>query len=115
MSMAAIFAVTTDTFVVFTSNVFALLGMRALYFLLAGAAERFRYLHVGLGIILGFVGVKLVMSDVWHPPTWPTLVVIAVVLGVTFGVSLRRTRPAENSGAPPALEEAPVAREKAAV
>ena len=114
-SIPAIFAVTTDTFVVFTSNVFALLGMRALYFLLAGAAERFRYLHVGLGIILGFVGVKLVMSDVWHPPTWSTLVVIAVVLGVTFGVSLRRTRPVENSGAPPALEEAPVAREKAAV
>jgi len=93
-SIPAIFAVTTDTFVVFTSNVFALLGMRALYFLLAGAAERFRYLHIGLGLILGFVGAKLVLSEIWHPPTWSTLAVIAVVLGVTVAVSLRRTRPA---------------------
>jgi tellurite resistance protein TerC len=114
-SIPAIFAVTTDTFVVFTSNVFALLGMRALYFLLAGAAERFRYLHVGLGIILGFVGFKLVLSDVWHPPTWSTLAVIAVVLGVTFAVSLRQTRPAaiDASAAQPA--EGPLAREKAPV
>lgn len=115
-SIPAIFAVTTNTFVVFTSNVFALLGMRALYFLLAGAAERFRYLHIGLGIILGFVGIKLVLSDVWHPPTWSTLAVIAVVLGVTFGVSWRRTRPiAADPSAPESAQEAPVAREKAAV
>jgi tellurite resistance protein TerC len=114
-SIPAIFAVTTDTFVVFTSNVFALLGMRALYFLLAGAAERFRYLHVGLGIILAFVGTKLVLSDVWHPPTWSSLAVIAVVLGITFAVSLRRTRPGVPlPTAPPPLTET-VEREKSPV
>jgi tellurite resistance protein TerC len=114
-SIPAIFAVTTDTFVVFTSNVFALLGMRALYFLLAGAAERFRYLHVGLGLILGFVGIKLVLSNVWHPPTWSTLVVIAVVLGVTIGVSLRRTKRAAANQPFRPVDEVPVARSGAPV
>jgi len=117
-SIPAIFAVTTDTFVVFTSNVFALLGMRALYFLLAGAAERFRYLHVGLGIILAFVGTKLVLSDVWHPPTWSTLAVIAAVLGATFAVSVRHNRADKHTAAtatPPAPAEVEVAREAARV
>ena len=80
-SIPAIFAVTRDTFIVFTSNIFALLGMRALYFLLAGAAQRFVYLQTGLGIILAGVGVKLLLTDVYHIPTWASLLFILAVLG----------------------------------
>ena len=109
-SIPAIFAVTTDTFVVFTSNVFALLGMRALYFLLAGAAERFRYLHVGLGVILAFVGVKLLVSDLWHPPTWTSLAVIAAVLGGTLAASLRADRADRAGRAEMAAGRAPAGR-----
>ena len=91
-SIPAIFAVTRDTFIVFTSNIFALLGMRALYFLLAGAAQRFIYLQTGLGIILAGVGAKLLLTDVYHVPTWASLVFILMVLAGTFGLSWRATR-----------------------
>ena len=91
-SIPAIFAVTRDTFIVFTSNIFALLGMRALYFLLAGAAQRFRYLQTGLGIILAGVGMKLLLTDVYKIPTWVSLAFIAVVLAGTFGLSWRPAR-----------------------
>jgi tellurite resistance protein TerC len=67
-SIPAILAVTTDPFVVYTSNVFALLGMRALYSLLAGAAGRLRYLRPGLAVILAAVAVKLLLADVWEFP-----------------------------------------------
>ena len=70
-SIPAILAVTTDPFVVYTSNVFALLGMRALYFLLAGAAPRLRYLRPGLAVILAAVAVKLLLADVWELPPGP--------------------------------------------
>jgi tellurite resistance protein TerC len=92
-SIPAVFAVTRDTFVVFTSNVFALLGMRALYFLLAGAAARLRYLQAGLGVILAGVGTKMLLSDVYEIPTWASLSFIAVVLLVTVSASYgcRRT------------------------
>lgn len=79
-SIPAIFAVTRDTFVIFTSNVFALLGMRALYFLLAGATARLRYLQAGLGVILAGVGTKMLLSDVYVIPMWASLSFIAVVL-----------------------------------
>jgi tellurite resistance protein TerC len=91
-SIPAIFAVTRDTFIVFTSNIFALLGMRALYFLLAGAAQRFIYLQTGLAIILAGVGVKLLLTDVYHIPTWASLLFILTVLAGTFGLSWRATR-----------------------
>ncbi len=91
-SIPAIFAVTRDTFVIFTSNVFALLGMRALYFLLAGAAARLRYLQAGLGVILAGVGAKMLFSDVYDVPTWASLSFIAVVLMVTVGASWRADR-----------------------
>lgn len=100
-SIPAIFAVTRDTFVIFTSNVFALLGMRALYFLLAGAAARLRYLQAGLGVILAGVGIKMLLSDVFEIPAWASLGFIAVVLLATVGASWhadRRPRPA-GSGA----------------
>ena len=95
-SIPAIFAVTRDTFVIFTSNVFALLGMRALYFLLAGAAARLRYLQAGLGIILAGVGTKMLLSDLYEIPTWASLTFVAVVLLATIAASWRsdRRRPA---------------------
>ena len=95
-SIPAIFAVTTDTFVVFTSNVFALLGLRALYFLLAGAVGRLRYLRPGLSIILAAAAVKLLLSDVYTIPVWVSPAFIIAVLAVVAVISLwdARTRPA---------------------
>jgi tellurite resistance protein TerC len=88
-SIPAILAVTRSEFIVFTSNAFAILGLRALYFLLAGAAGKLRYLNVGLGVILGYVGIKMLMSDVYHLPTILSLGVIAVILTITIVASLR--------------------------
>ncbi|HET9082506.1 MAG TPA: TerC family protein [Trebonia sp.] len=92
-SIPAVLAVTTDPFVVYTSNVFALLGMRALYFLLAGAAARLRYLRLGLAVILGSVAVKLLLADVWEFPAWWAPAFIAVVLAAVAVASLRGNRP----------------------
>ncbi len=89
-SIPAIFAVTTDTFLVFTSNAFAILGLRALYFLLAGMIGRFAYLKVGLAFVLAFVGAKMLVSDLYHVPIWLSLVVIATAIAVSVVVSLRR-------------------------
>jgi TerC family integral membrane protein len=91
-SIPAILAVTTDPFVVYTSNVFALLGMRALYFLLAGAAGRLRYLRPGLAVILGGVAVKLLLADVWEFPAWSAPAFITVVLAVAAAASVRDNR-----------------------
>ncbi|MDQ3742448.1 MAG: TerC/Alx family metal homeostasis membrane protein [Actinomycetota bacterium] len=79
-SIPAIFAVTRDTFIVFAANAFSLLGMVSLYFLLDGLLDRFRYLNVGLAAILAYVAAKLLLVDVWHPPIWLSLVVIAGAL-----------------------------------
>ena len=97
-SIPAILAVTTDPFVVYTSNVFALLGMRALYFLLAGAAGRLRYLRPGLAVILAAVAVKLLLADVWEFPAWSAPAFITVVLAVAAAASLRDTRRARRDG-----------------
>jgi len=97
-SVPAILAVSRDPFIVFASNAFAILGLRALYFLLAGLAGRFRYLNVGLGVILGFVGLKMLATDLFHVPTWLSLLVIAGALAGSIGASLRagdRREPAE--------------------
>ena len=88
-SIPAILAVSREQFIVFASNAFAILGLRALYFCLAGMAGRFRYLNLGLGVILGFVGVKMLVADVYHFPTWASLAVIVVVLAVAVVASLR--------------------------
>lgn len=81
-SIPAIFAVTTDPFIVFTSNIFAIMGLRALYFLLADMAERFHFLKYGLALVLMFVGVKMLLADWLHLPTMVSLLVIgAIVLG----------------------------------
>ena len=88
-SIPAILAVSHEQFIVFSSNAFAILGLRALYFLLAGMAGRFRYLNVGLGVILAFVGIKMLIVEWYHFPTWASLVVISVVLTVAVVASLR--------------------------
>jgi tellurite resistance protein TerC len=91
-SVPAIFGVTLDPFIVFTSNVFAIMGLRALYFLLAGVVELFRYLHYGLGAILVFIGVKMLVKDLWHPPHWFSLAVIALFLSIAIVASLLAAR-----------------------
>ena len=88
-SVPAILAVSREPFVVFSSNAFAILGLRALYFLLAGMAGKFRYLNIGLGVILAFVGVKMMITEFYHPPTWLSLGVIATALAVAIVASLR--------------------------
>jgi len=89
-SVPAIFAVSRDPFVVFAANAFSLLGMTSLFFLLRGMLDRFHLLPYGLAAILAFVGVKMLLSDVWHMPTWLSLAVIAGCLAAAVGASLRR-------------------------
>jgi predicted tellurium resistance membrane protein TerC len=93
-SVPAILAITTDTFVVFSANAFALLGLRALFFLIAGAVARFAYLNLGLGVLLIGIAGKLVYGEVTGEkvPTVITLAAVVGVLAVTIGASLRRER-----------------------
>jgi tellurite resistance protein TerC len=88
-SIPAIFAVTQEPFIVFAANAFAMLGLRALYFLLVGMLDRFVYLSHGLALILAFIGAKMLLIDVWHPPIWLSLGVIVGVLAATALLSLR--------------------------
>ena len=89
-SIPAIFAITADPFIVYTSNIFAILGLRALFFLLAGVIERFVYLNVGLGLVLAFVGVKMLIVDVYKVPIVASLAVVAALIGGSIAVSLVR-------------------------
>jgi tellurite resistance protein TerC len=91
-SIPAIFAITTDPFIVFSSNAFAILGLRSLYFLLAGMIARFAYLKLGLAALLVFAGLKILVSDVWKMPVAVSLGVIVGILALSVGVSLWRTR-----------------------
>ena len=95
-SVPAILAVSRDTFVVFSSNAMAILGLRALYFLLAGARDRLIYLNKGLGVILGYVGVKMIASRWFHIDAFLSLAIITVILTVTIWASLRATARKEN-------------------
>jgi tellurite resistance protein TerC len=90
-SIPAIFAITRNTFLVFTSNAFAILGLRALYFLLAGFLGRLTYLNVGLAAVLVFVGIKMLLTDVYHIPVWASLLAIASMIGVAVAFSLKRS------------------------
>jgi tellurite resistance protein TerC len=90
-SIPAIFAVTRETFIVFSSNAFAIMGLRALYFVLQDLVKRFEYLQTGLAIVLGFVGVKMLLTDVYEIPIWISLLVIIATLGISVLVSLRKT------------------------
>ncbi len=91
-SIPAVLAVSREQFIVFSSNAFAILGLRSLYFCLAGMKDRFRYLDTGLAAILAFVGAKMLLAEVWHVPTWASLLVIVSVLTVSIVLSLRADR-----------------------
>jgi tellurite resistance protein TerC len=97
-SIPAIFAVSQEPFIVFAANAFAMLGLRALYFVLVGMMDRFVYLSHGLAVILAFIGVKMLLIDLWHPPIWLSLVVIAGVLLATMALSLRAAPKARSHG-----------------
>lgn len=90
-SIPAIFAVTRDPFIVYTSNIFAVLGLRSIFFLIAGSLERFCYLKYGLSAVLGFVGVKMIASDIYHIPTEISLVVVITLIGLSVLASLAKT------------------------
>ncbi|MFW1754586.1 TerC/Alx family metal homeostasis membrane protein [Acinetobacter wanghuae] len=91
-SIPAIFAVTTDPFIVLTANLMAILGLRAMFFLLSGAASKMHYLPYGLGIILLFIGFKMLMLDVFHMPIWISLSFIVLVLAITAFLSIRHSK-----------------------
>jgi tellurite resistance protein TerC len=95
-SIPAIFAITTDTFIVYTSNVFAILGLRSMYFLLAGVVEKFHYLKMGLAIVLTFIGSKMLIFAVGvHIPIWMSLIFVAVILSSSVVASLVWPKEAE--------------------
>lgn len=100
-SIPAIFAVTRETFLVYAANAFSLLGLASLYFVLAGMIDRFRYLNIGLGVVLVFVGAKMALADVYEIPVYASLAVIVATLAAAVGASLVRPAPADR----PALSE----------
>ena len=91
-SIPAILAVSRDTFIVFSSNAFAILGLRALYFLLADLRDKFDYLQPGLAVILAFVGVKMILAEWYHIPTFLSLGVIATILTIAIVASIKLQR-----------------------
>jgi tellurite resistance protein TerC len=91
-SIPAIFAITTDSFIVYTSNVFAILGLRSLYFLLGGVMGKFEYLKAGLAAILVFVGGKMTLVDVYKISSGVSLAVVASILVIAIAASLWRSR-----------------------
>lgn len=104
-SIPAIFGVTTDTYIVFAANAFALLGMRALYALLEGAADRFEYLKTGLAFILIFIGAKMLLEDLIHIPVAVSLLVIVAALATSILLSLKVPPKDPPSGEVPAADE----------
>ena len=99
-SIPAIFAITSDPFIVYTSNVFALLGLRSLYFLLAGVMAKFEYLKLGLAAVLVFVGIKMAIVDLYKMPAGVSLAVVASILAAAIAASMvrARSRAAASSG-----------------
>jgi len=91
-SIPAIFAITRDPFIVYTSNICAILGLRSLYFLLAGLIDRFIYLRTGLALVLGFVGIKMILADYLPLPRALSLGIIALILAVTIAASMLKTK-----------------------
>jgi tellurite resistance protein TerC len=90
-SIPAIFAITTDPFIVYTSNIFAILGLRALYFVLAGVMARFHYLNTGLALVLTFVGGKMILTDVYRVPIGLSLAIVAALLAISIIASVFST------------------------
>ena len=87
-SIPAILAITTDPFIVFTSNIFAILGLRSLYYALAGIMKMFKYLNYGLSAILAFIGIKMLLADVYKIPIEIVLITIASILLLSVVMSL---------------------------
>ncbi|MFN3429751.1 MAG: TerC family protein, partial [Candidatus Sericytochromatia bacterium] len=87
-SIPAIFGVTEDPFIIYTSNIFAILGLRSLYFALAGVIHRFHYFRYGLAAVLAFVGVKMLISEFYKFPAWAALAVVVGCIGVAVAASL---------------------------
>ena len=95
-SIPAVFAITPDPFIVYTSNIFAMLGLRALYFAVAGFLQMFHFLHYGFASIVLILGVKMLLSDVYKIPVEASLVLIVNILSVCIIVSLLRPRRADS-------------------
>ncbi len=91
-SIPAIFAVTNDTFIIYTSNAFAILGLRSLYFLLAGVVDKFYYLKLGLSVVLVFVGIKMMMVDIYKIPVGLSLGAIFIIIAISIAASLWRAK-----------------------
>jgi tellurite resistance protein TerC len=91
-SIPAILAITQDTFIVFTSNAFAILGLRALYFALAGFLDKFYYLKTGLSVVLVFIGMKMLISPVLHITTVTSLIIILIIFTISISASLAREK-----------------------
>ncbi|MEN8614248.1 TerC family protein [Dehalogenimonas sp. THU2] len=89
-SIPAVLSITTDPFIVYTSNMFAIMGLRSIYFALEGFANRLYYLHYGLASVLVFLGFKMLISGIYHMPTFLSLLVIATILGIAVIASLKR-------------------------
>ena len=106
-SIPAIFAVTDEAFIVLAANVFAVMGLRAMYFVIVGMLTRFQYLNYGLAVVLGLVGTKMLLSDVYHPPIYVTLGAVVLVLGTAVIASLWATR---GQGDPEEIDPGPATR-----
>lgn len=94
-SIPAIFAITSDPFIVLTSNIFAILGLRAMYFLLADMADRFTYIKYGLALVLVFIGIKMILIDIYKIPVGISLSVVALLIGGSIFISWIKTKPQE--------------------
>jgi tellurite resistance protein TerC len=103
-SIPAVFGVTTDPFIVFTSNIFAILGLRSLYFLLADMMDRFAYLKIGLGGVLAFIGLKMLLADIYDVPIGISLGVVSLLLVLSVVISLLKP-PQQDGDAPAAVPE----------
>ena len=100
-SIPAVLAITTDPFIVYTSNIFAVMGLRSLFFLLAGVMGLFRFLKIGISAILVFVGVKMLLAGIWKPPIWTSLAVIVGILAASILASVAcKEKTAGGAGAP---------------
>jgi tellurite resistance protein TerC len=91
-SIPAVFAITQDSFIVYTSNICAIMGLRSLYFVVARLMDRFVYLRTGLAFVLGFVGLKMIVAKYFHVPTPISLGVVVLILAVTIILSMFATR-----------------------
>jgi tellurite resistance protein TerC len=100
-SIPAILAITRDSFIVYTSNVFAILGLRSMYFALAGLMKLFHYLNYGLSVVLIFIGIKMLLPERYHVPTWAALAVVAGVLAASVLASVLLPRKDEPNSAGP--------------